>query len=85
MFSFCIYAEKFVNNYFKLFIASRDTEKYIADHVPKLPSRFFIKTYLSTYQHGSALDQVDLESSSAMELLKYEIQDYFLASNPNKS
>lgn len=50
--------------------ANRDAEKYIAKYEPKLPSRFFIKTYISTYQHGSALDKLDTNDETTMNLLK---------------
>lgn len=54
----------------KMIVASRDAEKYIAKYEPKLPSRFFIKTYISTYQHGSALDKLDTNDETTMNLLK---------------
>lgn len=63
------------------YLATRDVEEYTSKNVTKLPSRFFIKTYISTYQHGSALDKVDTSDETAAKLLKYvgfEFNDKFL-------
>lgn len=55
---------------FIFFSASRDVEDFTKNHEPKLPSRFFIKTYVSTYQHGSAVDKVDVNDPISVKLLE---------------
>ncbi|XKL61484.1 hypothetical protein PGB90_008541 [Kerria lacca] len=50
--------------------ASRDVDEYNAKHIPKLPSRFFIKTYISTYQHGSVINKELITDETAMSLFK---------------
>lgn len=50
--------------------AARDVEEHTSKNVTRLPSRFFIKTYVSTYQYGSALDKLDPSDEIAAKLVE---------------